>query len=671
MPASRETARRVQELREAITLHNHRYYVLDDPAISDAEYDRLMAELADIEAAHPDLIVPDSPTQRVGAAPATGFAEVRHALPMLSLENAFDDDDIQAFDRRIRERLGEQAAVQYCAEPKLDGVAVSIRYKDGVLVRAATRGDGLIGEDVTHNVRTIASIPLRLRGQGWPRAMEVRGEIYMPRARFAAFNARAAEAGEKAFVNPRNAAAGSLRQLDPRITAARPLEMFAYSIAERQNGGVPARHSAILQLLREWGLRVNRLTEVVEGAAGCLAYYERIGKLRAGLPYDIDGVVYKVDDLQLQQRLGYVARAPRWAVAHKFAAQEEMTVVEAVQFQVGRTGAITPVARLKPVFVGGVTVSNATLHNIDELHRKDVRVGDTVVLRRAGDVIPEVVAVIRERRAKGARPVQLPKHCPVCGSDIVRPEGEVVARCAGGLFCAAQRKESLRHFASRTGMNIEGLGPKLLDQLVETGQVRTPGDLYRLDVASLSGMDRMGEKSATKLVTAIAASKDTTMERFLYALGIREVGESTSQALAAHFSDLNDLMNASAEDLQEVPDIGPVVAAQISAFFQQPHNRQVIEDLLAQGISWPRRSRRTKPAAQPLSGKVFVVTGTLSSMTREQAKERIRANGGKVSESVSRKTSFLVCGADPGSKLRKAQELGVKVLNESEFRRMT
>jgi DNA ligase (NAD+) len=671
MPASRETARRVQELREAITLHNHRYYVLDDPVISDAEYDRLMAELAELEAAHSDLIVPDSPTQRVGAAPASGFAEVRHALPMLSLENAFDNDDIQAFDRRIRERLREQAAVQYCAEPKLDGVAVSIRYEDGVLIRAATRGDGLIGEDITHHVRTIASIPLRLRGRGWPRAVEVRGEIYMPRAGFAAFNVRAVEAGEKTFVNPRNAAAGSLRQLDPRITAARPLEMFAYGVAEGQDTRTPARHSAILQLLGEWGLRVNRLTDVVEGVAGCLAYHERIGKLRAKLPYDIDGVVYKVDDLQLQARLGYVARAPRWAIAHKFPAQEEMTVVEAVQFQVGRTGAITPVARLKPVFVGGVTVSNATLHNIDELHRKDVRVGDTVVLRRAGDVIPEVVAVVRERRAKGARPVQLPKQCPVCGSDIVRPEGEVVARCAGGLFCAAQRKESLRHFASRTGMNIEGLGPKLLDQLVETGEVRTPGDLYRLDAAALSGMDRMGEKSATKLVAAIAASKDTTMERFLYALGIREVGEATSQALAAHFGDLNDLMDASPEDLQEVPDIGPVVAAQISAFFRQTHNREVIEDLLAQGISWPRRSRRTKPAAQPLSGKVFVVTGTLSSMTREEAKERIRANGGKISESVSRKTSFLVCGADPGSKLRKAQELGVTVLSENEFRGMT
>lgn len=662
-----QKTQRARELREAIELHNYRYYVLDDPIVPDAEYDRLLAELRDLETAYPDLVTPESPTQRVGAAPAAGFAEVRHAQPMLSLDNAFSDEEVVAFDRRVRERLSASVSVRYSAEPKLDGVAISIRYEGGCLVRAATRGDGFVGEDVTHNVRTIASVPLKLLGRDVPPVLEVRGEIYMPRAGFEEFNARASKAGEKTFVNPRNAAAGSLRQLDPRLTASRPLEIFVYGVGEVSGAQLPGTHSGVLHRLREWGIRINRLIEVVDGATGCLGYYRRIGDLRADLPYEIDGVVYKVDDLGLQEQLGFIARAPRWAIAHKFPAQEEITVVEAIEFQVGRTGAITPVARLKPVFVGGVTVSNATLHNIDELHRKDVRVGDSVIIRRAGDVIPEVVAVVVERRPKGTRQAHLPAHCPVCGSDVIRPEGEAVARCTGGLICAAQRKESLRHFASRSAMNIEGLGPKVIDQLVDADLVRTPADLYRLSQAVVAGLDRMGEKSAGKLIAAIEASKQTTLARFLYAIGIREVGEATAQALARHFGDIDNLISASVEELQEVADVGPVVAAEIRAFFQQAHNRKAVDDLMACGVRWPRVAGAKRPVNQPLSGKVVVVTGTLSSLSREDAKERIRAHGGKVSASVSKKTSFVVCGENPGSKLRKAEELGVPVIGEREF----
>jgi DNA ligase (NAD+) len=667
MAVSQHTLRRVRELREAIDHHNYRYYVLDDPAIPDAEYDRLMRELTELEAANPRLVTPDSPTQRIGAAPAAGFGEVRHAIPMLSLDNAFEDADIQAFDRRIRERLEVDGPVPYAAEPKLDGVAISVRYEDARLVQAATRGDGTLGEDVTHNVRTIPSVPLRLRGKDYPSVLEVRGEIYMPRAGFEALNARAKQTGQKTFANPRNAAAGSLRQLDPRVTANRPLQMFAFGVGEMRGRRMPGTHSAMLARLREWGLRTNSLSAVVQGAEGCLDYYRRMARRRAQLPYDIDGVVYKVDELKLQEELGFVARAPRWAIAHKFPAQEELTVVEAIEFQVGRTGAVTPVARLKPVFVGGVTVSNATLHNIDELHRKDVRIGDTVILRRAGDVIPEIVAVVAERRPKGARPAQLPRRCPVCGSDVIRPEGEAVARCTGGLVCSAQRKESLRHFASRRAMDIEGLGSKLIDQLVDGELVRSPADLYRLKLPALAELERMGEKSAANLIAAIERSKDTTLERFLLALGIREVGEATAQLLASHFGDLDRVMKASEEELQEVPDIGPVVAAEISAFFRQRHNQEVIRSLLAQGVHWPQRPRRAPAARQTLAGKSIVVTGTLSRMTREEAKELIRARGGKVSDSVSRKTSFVVCGENPGSKLRKAQELDIPVVSEEDF----
>jgi DNA ligase (NAD+) len=665
MIAPQHVVSRVNSLRDEINTHNYRYYVLDAPTVPDSEYDRLLRELADLECQYPELVVPDSPTQRVGAEPAAGFSEVRHGTPMLSLENAFAEDEVTAFDRRVRDRLSIDTEIAYSAEPKLDGVAVSIRYVDGVLVRAATRGDGMTGEDVTHNVRTIPSVPLRLRGKGFPSSLEVRGEVYMPRAGLAALNERARTASEKIFVNPRNAAAGSLRQLDPRVTAGRPLAIYVYGIGEMVGPAIAQTHSATLRQLREWGIRINDLTSVVEGAHGCLAYYRKVQQLRPSLPYDIDGVVYKVDNLRLQERLGYVARAPRWAVAHKFPAEEEMTVVEAVDFQVGRTGALTPVARLKPVFVGGVTVSNATLHNLDELHRKDVRVGDSVIVRRAGDVIPEIVSVILDRRPGSASSVEMPAHCPVCGSDVIRPEGEAVARCTGGLVCPAQRKEALRHFASRRAMDIVGLGEKVIDQLVDRELVRNPADLFRLESADIEVLDRMGPKSAAKLIEAIERSRRTTLARFLLALGIREVGEATAQALAEHFGGIDALEEASEEELMRVPDIGPVVAAEVHAFFQQAHNRDVIRQMFERGVRL--EAPRERVTAGRLAGKTFVITGALASMTREEAKGRIKALAGKVAESLSRNTDYLVCGSDPGSKLRKAGELGVTVIDETEF----
>lgn len=667
MTTPTKAVERVRRLREEINGHNYRYFVLDEPAIPDAEFDRLMAELRDLESRYPELVAPESPTQRVGASPAAGFLEVRHSSPMLSLDNAFTDDDVRAFDRRVRERLGQEGPIRYSAEPKLDGVAISIRYERGVLARAATRGDGTVGEDVTHNVRTIPSVPLVMAGTDAPGVVEVRGEIVMPRTGFEAMNRRAQAAGEKTFANPRNAAAGSLRQLDPRVTAGRPLELFAYGLGEIPSTDLPRSHSGVLERLRDWGFRVNRLVRVVIGVEGCLEYYRQIGEQRDRLPYEIDGVVYKVDDLDEQRKLGFVARAPRWAVAHKFAAQEELTTVEAIEFQVGRTGALTPVARLKPVFVGGVTVSNATLHNIDELHRKDVRVGDTVSVRRAGDVIPEVVGVLLDRRPRGARPVRLPKKCPACDSDVVREEGEAIARCTAGLFCSAQRKEAIRHFASRRAMDIQGLGEMLIEQLVDRELIKTPADLYRLSAQSLADLDRMGERSAEKLITAIARSRHTTLPRFLYALGIREVGESTALALAEHFGDLEPMMSATSDELQEVPDVGPVVAARIAAFFRESHNRQVIADLATLGVRWPAVEPKPRRAKGPLEGQTWVVTGTLESMTREEAKERIRAAGGKVSESVSKKTSGVVVGVEPGSKLQKARQLGLVTLTEADF----
>lgn len=667
MTAPATKARRAGELRAQLDRHNYQYHVLDAPEVSDAEYDRLLLELKALEAQHPDLATPDSPTQRVGATPVGELGEVVHTTPMLSLENAFADEDLINFDRRVRERLDDVETVEYAAEPKLDGLAVSFRYESGLLVQAATRGDGMRGEDVTHNVRTIKSVPVRLRGSP-PPLLEVRGEVFMLIAGFKAMNERALAAGEKVFVNPRNAAAGSLRQLDPRLTASRPLDVFFYGVGETDGWKLPSRHSESLQQLREWGFRISPLLRVVEGAAGCLEYYRDIGAQRAKLKYEIDGVVYKVNRFAQQRDLGFVARAPRWAIAHKFPAHEENTTVRGVEFQVGRTGALTPVARLEPVFVGGVTVSNATLHNMDEVRRKDVRIGDTVVVRRAGDVIPEIVKVIVEKRPDSAAVVELPAQCPVCGSDVEQAEGEAVARCSGGLVCAAQRKEALRHFASRRALDIEGLGSKIIDQLVDRPddgtRVHTPADLYRLTLAQLASLERMAEKSAANLLEALERSKATTLARFLYALGIRDVGEATAAALAAHFGSLEALLEASEEMIQEVPDVGPIVAAHVWHFFQQAQNRSVIDELRQQGIHWPVQARRTAAAAGALSGKTFVLTGTLETMSRDQASDRITALGGKVSGSVSKKTSYVVAGAEAGSKLKKAQELGVEVLDE-------
>jgi DNA ligase (NAD+) len=670
--SDKQLAARAAELRERLEHHNYRYYVLDDPEIPDVEYDRMFRELLALEAEHPELGTEDSPTRRVGGAPVAGFGTVQHLAPMLSLENAFTADELIAFDRRARERLKREGPIEYSAETKLDGMAISLLYEDGRLVRGATRGDGQTGEDVTHNVRTIESVPLRLRGQGHPARLEVRGEVYMPKAGFAALNARLADQGAKTFVNPRNAAAGTLRQLDPRIAAKRPLEFFAYGVGHFEGGELPARHSKILEALRDWGVRVSPLTSVVEGADGCQAYYDEVGEQRDRLPYEIDGVVFKVDRTEFQKALGYVARAPRWAIAFKFPAQEVSTRVRGVDFQVGRTGALTPVARLEPVFVGGVTVSNATLHNLDEIERKDVRIGDMVIVRRAGDVIPEVVRVMHESRPADAQQIALPATCPVCGSDVVRPEGQAVARCSGGLICPAQRKEKLRHFASRRAMDIEGLGARVVDQLVETGagdqQVHTPADIYALTVAGLSGLERMGEKSASNLVAAIERSKRTTLARFLFALGIPEVGEATAANLARFFGDLDALAEAEMPDLEAVPDVGPVVARHVHEFFRQPENARVIKLLRERGVHWPAES--PKAEGLPLQGRTFVLTGSLEAMTRDEARERIEAAGGKVTGSVSAKTDYVVSGADPGSKLNKAEQLGVKIIDEAEFLQM-
>lgn len=655
--------KRITELRRQVEHHNYRYYVLDDPEIPDAEYDRLLRELQELEADHPELITPDSPTQRVGAEPLKAFAEITHSMPMLSLDNAFSAQELKDFDRRIHDRLKTDAEIDYACEPKLDGLAVSLRYEQGQLIQAATRGDGMRGEDVTQNVRTIDSVPLRLLGHTLPAVLEVRGEVFMTKAGFQTMNDVARAKGEKVFVNPRNAAAGSLRQLDPRITAQRPLSFLSYGIGEVEGVALPDRHSEILAELRDLGLPVSREMQCVTGVAGCQSYYDAMAKRRDELPYEIDGVVYKVDRLELQRALGFVSRAPRWALAHKFPAQEELTRVLDIEIQVGRTGALTPVARLEPVFVGGVTVTNATLHNEDEVRRKDVRVGDTVIVRRAGDVIPEVVSVVVDRRPRGTREFRMPTKCPVCGSDVTRVDGEAVARCSGGLVCSAQRKQSIKHFASRRAMDIEGLGDKLVDQLVDARMIDTVADLYALKQEQLASLERMGDKSAENLVTAIDTSRTTTLPRFLFALGIREVGEATAQALAGHFGDLDALMKADVAALQQVPDVGPVVAAHVADFFHQSHNRSVIAALRDAGVRWPVLDPRGA-AKQPLADKTFVLTGALESLTRDEAKERLQALGAKVSGSVSKKTDYVVVGADPGSKLAKAQELGVEVINE-------
>lgn len=658
----------VIQLREKINEHNYRYYVLNDPAVSDAEYDSLFKKLKQFEAANPELITSDSPTQRVGAAPLKEFSEVRHAVPMLSLENAFLDQDVIDFNKRVQDRLHITHDVEYNCEPKLDGLAVSLHYENGILTRAATRGDGETGEDITENMRTIPMVPLHLRGKDFPPILEVRGEVYMSKKGFEELNARAEKNGEKVFVNPRNAAAGSLRQLDPRITAERPLEIFCYGVGLVTDNFLPDKHNEILDLLKKWGLRTNPEMKVVKGPDKCLKFYEKIGEIRHDLPYEIDGVVYKVNSIDLQNRLGFVSRAPRWAIAHKFPSEEVSTQLLAVEFQVGRTGALTPVARLEPVFVHGVTIRNATLHNMDEVRRKDIHIGDTVIVRRAGDVIPEVVNAIKEKRPKDAGVIHLPKRCPICDSKVEQIEGESVARCSAGLFCPAQRKEAIKHFASRRAMDIEGLGDKLVDQLVDQKLIENIADLYSLQLKQLAALDRMAAKSAHNILKALDKSRKTTLAKFIYALGIRDVGEATGKALAKHFGELPALMRASFEELQQVSDIGPVVAKHIVSFFSEKHNKDMIEKLLNAGIHWDTIQKVAGDL--PLEGKTFVLTGTLAQMTRDEAKEKLEKLGAKVAGSVSTKTSYVVFGADAGSKLEKAKALGVKTLDEEKFLEM-
>jgi DNA ligase (NAD+) len=658
--------KRADELRRQLAALNYRYYVLDDPEVPDAEYDRLLEELRELEAAHPEIITPDSPTQRVSGTAAAQFGAVHHRVPMLSLGNAFTDEQVGDFDRRVRERLGASEDIDYTAEPKLDGLAVTLTYESGRLVRAATRGDGTSGEDVTANVRTIRSVPLVLEGRAPPPLFEARGEVFMPLAGFARMNEAAQKRGERLFVNPRNAAAGALRQLDAKVTAQRPLEIFFYSTGAVEGMALPARQSELLELLRKLGLRTSAEAQRVRGLAGCLEYYHKLLARRAELPYQIDGVVYKVDRREDQERLGFVSREPRWAIAHKFPAEEELTQLLNVEFQVGRTGALTPVARLKPVFVGGATVSNVTLHNMDEIERNDIRIGDTVVVRRAGDVIPEIVRVIPERRPANAKRIELPSQCPVCNSPVERAPGEAVARCSGGFTCRAQRQEALRHFASRRALDIEGLGDKLVEQLVEHNLVSSPDELYALTKEQLLELERMGEKSADNLLVALERSKATTLPRFLYALGIRDVGEATALALAQHFGSLERLMAADATAIEEVPDVGPVVAGHVAVFMASEKHRRAIANLRARGVHWESLERKAAAPA-PLAGKTIVVTGTLSSMSRKEAQEKLRNRGAKVSSSVSSKTTYLVHGAEPGSKLEKARQLKVQLLDEEAF----
>lgn len=667
MPQSPLTPReRLEQLKQQISEHNHRYYVLDAPEVPDAEYDRLMLELQAIEALHPDWITPDSPSQRVGAAPLLAFEPVTHFRPMLSLDNVFNGDDFIAFDKRIRDRLGSDEEIEYACEPKYDGIAVSLVYVDGQLQRGATRGDGSVGENITQNVRTIRSIPLSLRGSDHPQTLEVRGEIYISKAGFEQLNQRAREEGGKGFVNPRNAAAGSLRQLDSSITRTRPLQMCAYGVGLVEGATLPPRHTEILEQLREWGFAISPEVRAVQGPQACLAAYEALAQKRLQLPFDIDGVVFKVNSLALQDRLGFVAKAPRWAIAHKFPAQEEMTVLKDVEFQVGRTGTITPVARLEPIFVGGVTVSNATLHNRDEIERLGVMIGDTVVIRRAGDVIPKVVSVVLSRRPRDAKEIVFPSTCPVCHAEVITADGEAAVRCTGGLICEAQRKEAIKHFAGRQAMDIDGLGDKLVELLVDEGLIQGIDDLYGLNQEDVAKLERMGAKSAQNLIEAIAKSKTTTLPKFLFALGIREVGQATAAALATHFQTLEAIMEASEADLLAVDDVGPVVAGYVQSFFAEPRNREVVEKLLAAGVHWPVMLGASNKD-HPLAGQTFVLTGNLESMSREEAKDRLMKFGVKVAGSVSKKTACVVAGAGAGSKLSKAQSLGIEILDEQQF----
>lgn len=665
VPSSDLAEQEILQLRQQINHHNHRYYVLDEPDIPDSEYDKLLARLQTLESEFPQLLTEDSPTQRVGGAPLKAFGQVRHELPMLSLDNAFDEEDQADFNRRIKERLGIDEEIEYACEPKLDGIAVSLLYQDGVLVTGATRGDGTTGEDITRNIRTIAAIPLRLMGHDWPRRLEVRGEVYMPKDGFARLNQRALARGEKTFVNPRNAAAGSLRQLDSRITAGRPLTIYCYSAGVVEGGVLPDKHSDILACFKKWGLRVCPELKVVKGVQACEAYYRAMAEKRERLPYEIDGIVYKVNSIPQQQALGFVARAPRWAIARKFPAQEAVTILRDVEFQVGRTGTITPVARLQPVFVGGVTVSNATLHNMDEIQRLDIKIGDNVVIVRAGDVIPKVARVIHSMRPDDVREIRFPDRCPVCDSELEREDA--ILRCTGGLYCSAQRKEAIKHFASRKAMDINGLGDKLVEQLVDRKLIATVADLFTLSVPGVSELERMGKKSAENLIHALAQSRKTTLPRFIYALGIREVGEATARGLAGHYRDLHQLMAATAADLQTVDDVGPVVAGHIETFFRQKHNREVIDALLAQGVEWEIEAPVAEQGEQPLAGETWVLTGTLHSMTRDEGKAILQSLGAKVTGSVSAKTSALLAGEKAGSKLAKAEKLGVRVVSEDDF----
>ncbi|WP_129830350.1 NAD-dependent DNA ligase LigA [Vibrio parahaemolyticus] len=664
---SESVHQRLEKLKESLHYHAVRYYVEDNPEIPDAEYDRLMRELLEIEAQHPDLVTVDSPSQRVGGKPLSEFSQVTHEVPMLSLDNAFDDSELDSFHKRAQDRIGGESIKQYCCEPKLDGLAVSLLYENGILVQAATRGDGTTGENITENVRTINAIPLKLRGDDWPARLEVRGEVFMPKAGFEKLNELARQKGEKVFVNPRNAAAGSLRQLDSRITASRPLSFYAYSVGVVQGADLAASHYERFLQIKSWGLPMCPETKRVDSLADVKTYYQDILQRRDALPYEIDGVVIKIDDIAVQERLGFVARAPRWAIAYKFPAQEEITTLNEVEFQVGRTGAITPVAKLEPVFVGGVTVSNATLHNADEIERLQVKIGDQVVIRRAGDVIPQVVSVIKERRPETARDIIFPTQCPVCGSHVERIEGEAVTRCTGGLVCQAQRKQALKHFVSRKALDVDGLGDKVIEQLVDREMVETPADLFKLSAGVLTVLERMGPKSAQNIVNALEKSKLTTLPRFLYSLGIREVGEATAANLAQHFKSLEAIQAATEEQLIAVQDIGMVVAKHITTFFEEEQNQAVVQDLLVQGIHWPEVSAPEQGAALPLEGKTVVLTGTLSQLGRTEAKEALQSLGAKVTGSVSKKTDILFAGENAGSKLTKAQELGIEIKTEQDL----
>ncbi len=652
-------------LIDQITHYDHQYYVLNESSVPDAEYDRLMQELKGIEAEHPDWVTPQSPSQRVAGAPQAGFTTVEHRIPMLSLDNAFSAEDLAAFVKRLQDRLNSTADIEFACEPKLDGIAVSLLYENGVLVRGATRGDGTTGEDITANVRTIKSIPLQLRGAGWPEELEVRGEIYMPKAGFEKMNAKAMAKGEKVFVNPRNAASGSLRQLDSRLTAQRPLEMCCYSVGHYSGGDLPSNQGELMAQFGEWGLKINAESQVVIGLQGVQQFYEQLEARRDTLPYEIDGIVYKVNDFALQNRLGFVSRAPRWAIARKFPAQEEITRLLDVEFQVGRTGALTPVARLEPVFVGGVTVSNATLHNMDEVERLDVHIGDKVIVRRAGDVIPQVVKALSEDRLPGAKKVTAPAECPECGSLVERVEGEAVTRCTGGIICSAQRREALKHFVSRKAMDIDGFGEKIVDALLEANKIHAASDIYELTADTVESLERMGKKSAENLINAIQKSKQTTLPRFLFALGIREVGETTARNLATHFGSIEKIIAATEAQLLEVEDVGPKVAAHVVNFFAEEQNVMEVQRIIALGVHWDDVVASTESAL--LSGQTWVVTGKISQMSRDEAKDYLLRLGAKVAGSVSAKTNQVVAGPGAGSKLKKAEELGIPVMDEADF----